>query len=282
MKIGYANNMKFLCLGEIVGKSGIFVIKKLLPQLKSEKKIDLVIANGEGATSGFGLGKNHAVYLHKLGIDIITIGDKGFFKKDLVPFIKKASFLLRPLNYPSETPGRFWKNMEIAGKRVTFICAMGLSGFNRVHLNNPYTFLPQLINKLREQTDIFIVEIHSCTTAEKSTLLHLLKGTVSVIYGTQTKALSADLQILNKTGFISDVGRCGSIQSVGGFEPSIEIQKIMTAMPQRSKCSIEGLELQGAIFTVDEETAECVETELIRIPLSEPMNDEELQDNNED
>lgn len=269
--------MKVLCLGEIVGKSGIYVIKKKLSQIKTEKGIDLVIANGEGVTAGFGIGKNHSIYLHKLGIDIITLGDKGFFKKDLIEFIKKASFLLRPLNYPPETPGRFWKHIEIAGKRVTVINSMGLAGFDRIHLNNPFTFLPNLIEKLREQTDIFIVEMHSCTTAEKNTLFHLLKGKVSVVYGTQTKALSADLQISQKTGYISDTGRCGSIQSVGGFEPSIEIKKMLTGIPQRSLCCVEGLEIQGAIFTINDD-GECIGTELLRYPVKAPSDKEEFDE----
>jgi metallophosphoesterase (TIGR00282 family) len=268
--------MKILCLGEITGKGGIHCIKKGLPLLKEEKKIDLVIANAEGATNGFGLGKNHSVYLHKLGLDILFLGEKGFFKRDMVEFAAKSSFILRPVNFPSDTPGRGWKIVEINDKKLAIISAMGLSGFNRVHLNNPYTYLPSLVEKLKEKADFVVVEFHSATSAEKKTLFHLLKGKVSIISGSHTKALTADNAIMDGTGVISDTGRCGSIQSVGGFLPSFEIKKIMTGMPIRSQETMESLELQGALFTLNE-NGECIHTELIRQPVESPPVKENAQ-----
>lgn len=260
--------MKILCLGEIVGKAGIQALKKKLKQLREERGIDLVIANGEGTTGGFGIGKNHSIHLHKMGIDIVTIGEKGFFKKDMVDFVKTASFVLRPINYPQEAPGRGWKVLEVGGKRVAVISAMGLAGFSRVHLNNPYNYLPTLIEKLKDRADLFVIEFHAATTAEKKTLFHLLKGKVSIIAGSHTKALTADLEIMKGTGVISDTGRCGSIQSVGGFEPAVEIDKFITAIPRRSGEWLKGVELQGALFTLNEE-GQCTDTELIRLPLGD-------------
>ena len=98
--------MKVLFIGEIVSKAGVFTVKKLLPGLKKEKEIDFVIANGNGVTGGFGMGKNHSLYLKKLGIDAMTSGECVYYKKDMVGFIPKASFLLRPANYPPGSPGR--------------------------------------------------------------------------------------------------------------------------------------------------------------------------------
>jgi len=261
--------IKILTLGEIVGKAGIYTIKKALSKLIEEKKINFVIANGEGTTGGFGIGKNHSIYLHKLGIDIITIGEKGFFKKDMVEFIGKNSFILRPINYPPETPGRGWKIVDILGKKVAIISVMGLSGFPRVHLNNPYTYLPTLIEKLKPNADMFIIDFHATTSAEKKTLMHMLKGKVSVIAGTHSKAITGDLEIMDGTGVISDTGRCGSINSVGGFKPDIEIKKFITAIPQRSEETMEGLEIQGALFTLDE-NGKCIATELIREKIETP------------
>lgn len=102
--------MRILYVAEIVGKPGIYTFKTLLPDLRREQRIDMVIANGDGATGGFGIGKNHSIYLRKLGADVITTGDQIFFKKDVQEHIEKAGYLLRPANLGPETPGRGWRH----------------------------------------------------------------------------------------------------------------------------------------------------------------------------
>ena len=97
--------VRILFIGEIVGKSGVWVVKELLPRIREEKHIDFVVADGEGATGGFGIGKNHAVYLHKLGIDAITTGECSYYKKDIVEHFNRSPYMIRPANYPRGTPG---------------------------------------------------------------------------------------------------------------------------------------------------------------------------------
>ena len=100
--------MRILFIGEIVGSAGIYCVKVLLPKIKRELNIDLTIAAAEGATGGFGIGKGHAVYLHKLGVDVVTAGDFAYFKRDAVSYFGEARYLLRPANYPHGNPGRGW------------------------------------------------------------------------------------------------------------------------------------------------------------------------------
>ena len=100
--------MRILFIGEIVGSAGIYCVKALLPEIKRELGIDFTIAAAEGATGGFGIGKGHAVYLHKLGVDVITAGDFAYFKRDAVSHFGQARYLLRPANYPYGNPGRGW------------------------------------------------------------------------------------------------------------------------------------------------------------------------------
>ena len=100
--------MRILFIGEIVGSAGIYCVKSLLPKIKRELNIDLTIAAAEGATGGFGIGKGHAVYLHKLGVDVVTAGDFAYFKRDAVSYFGEARYLLRPANYPHGNPGRGW------------------------------------------------------------------------------------------------------------------------------------------------------------------------------
>ncbi|MEX2444646.1 MAG: TIGR00282 family metallophosphoesterase [Alkalispirochaeta sp.] len=105
--------MRILYIAEIVGKPGLYTVKTLLPRLKKEKQIDFVIANGDGVTGGFGIGKNHSIYLRKLGVDVITGGDMTFFKKDMAEHIEKAYYILRPANLPPEMPGRGWRHYTV-------------------------------------------------------------------------------------------------------------------------------------------------------------------------
>jgi 2',3'-cyclic-nucleotide 2'-phosphodiesterase len=105
--------MRILYIAEIVGKPGLYAVKTLLPTLRKERKIDFVIANGDAVTGGFGIGKNHSIYLRKLGVDVITGGDMTFYKKDMAEHIDRSHYILRPANLPPEMPGRGWRHYSV-------------------------------------------------------------------------------------------------------------------------------------------------------------------------
>jgi metallophosphoesterase (TIGR00282 family) len=262
--------MNVLFLGEIVGKPGIFTIKHL-KQLRQEKAIDLVIANAEGTTNGFGLGKAHAMQLSKLGVDILTGGEKIYYKLDMVDFLAKASWILRPANYPLGDPGRGIRTMEIGGKTVVIINLLGTSGFSKVHLNNQFGLANVLVDKARAETKdpIILVQFHAATSAEKQTMGYLLDGKVAAVIGTHSKVLSADPHLLPAgTAYLTDNGRCGSTLSIGGFANDVELRKYMTGIPERSHENWDGLEIQGALVSIgDDGKATSVET--IRYPVTE-------------
>lgn len=253
--------IRVLYIGEIVGKAGVFCIKQALKPLKEEKQIDFVIANGEGTTGGFGIGKNHSIYLHKLGIDVITAGEKVYFKKDMVPHIAKAPYILRPANYPPANPGRGWRVFQAGDTKIGVICLLGQSSFSRVHLSNPFTFLPELVSRVKEETNLIILDFHASTTAEKYSMFHYADGLVSAVIGSHTKVLTADEHIKEKgTAVICDTGRTGSFVSIGGLDPAVEIQQFLTQIPERSNEYWESLELQGVIVDIgDDGRAEHIE-----------------------
>lgn len=243
--------IRVLCIGEIVGKSGIFCVKSMLPKIKQQKQIDFVIANGEGATGGFGIGKNHSVYLHKLGIDVITSGEKIFYKKDMVEHLKKAPYILRPANYPPGNPGRGWRIYNNGDRKIAVVSLLGQAGFSRVHLSNPYTFLPEIVKRLKEETSVIILDFHAATTAEKYTMFYTADGLVSAVTGSHTKVLTADEHIMpGGTAVICDTGRTGSLESVGGLLSEIEIRKFITQVPERSSDSWDKLEVQGVVLDI--------------------------------
>lgn len=247
--------MRVLFIGEIVGKAGVYCIKTLLSDLRGELGLDFVIANGDGATGGFGLGKNHSIYLRKLGIDVITGGEQIYFKKDMVPHIENAYYLLRPANYPPGTPGRGWRYYNLTGEtRIAVISMLGQSGFDRVHASNPYTYLPELAARARKETPHVIVDFHATTTAEKYTMFHHIDGEVSAVIGTGTRVQTADARIMPKgTAVIGDAGRTGSRDSVFGLDPGPEIRKFLTGVPERSSDTWVNIELQGVLLDLDDE-----------------------------
>jgi 2',3'-cyclic-nucleotide 2'-phosphodiesterase len=264
---------RILFIGEIVGKAGIYCIKKLLSRIKDEYGIDFVIAAGEGATGGFGIGKNHSIYLHKLGIDVLTGGECIYYKLDMVTHIKKAPYVLRPANYPPGNPGRGWWIYTVGDKKIAVVDLLGQSGFNRVHLSNPYTFLPEIISRITAETNIIIVDFHAATTAEKSSMFYHVDGVVSAVIGTHFKVLTADARILpGGTAVITDVGRCGSIESVGGLDPEIEIKKFLTGVPERSNDAWAKLELQGVLIDIDER-GKAAHIEIIRKQCENPEHE---------
>ena len=265
--------MKILFIGEIVSKAGVFTVKRMLPRIKKEYGIDFTIANGNGVAGGFGMGKNHSLQLKKLGLDLITSGECVYYKKDMVGFISKASFILRPANYPPGSPGRGWGIFNVGDSKLGVINIMGQSGYYRVHLSNPFSYLPEIVSKLRSSTDSIIVNFHATTTAEKQTMFHLIDGKVSAVIGSGTRAITADCGLMPKgTAVITDSGRTGSLFSVGGLDPEVELGKFMTQVPERSQDCFDNLELQGVVMDLNS-SGKVESIESIRIPCTEVPNE---------
>jgi len=265
--------MRILYVGEIVGKAGVFTVKKLLPRVRRETRADFVIGNADSATGGAGLGRQHAVYLHKLGLDAITTGECAYYKRDIVEHMGGATYLLRPANYPCGNPGRGWRVFGCPAGKVAVIQLLGQAEFPRVHLANPLQAIVELARKLREETPIVVLDYHAATTAEKLTMARHADGLVSAIVGSHCKALTADAKILPKgTAYITDAGRTGSLQSVGGLDPATRIGEYMTGIPAWAKDGTRGLELQGVVVEVGEGgKASSIET--LRIPCEEVLDD---------
>jgi len=264
------NSIRVLFIGEIVGKSGVWCVKETLPKVRQEHSVDFVIADGEGATGGFGIGKNHAVYLHKLGIDVITTGECAYYKKDIVEHHIRAPYMLRPANYPPKNPGRGFVVCEKNGRKIAVVSLLGVAGFRRVHLKNPFSLLPRLLESIAPQTNAIVLDFHAETTAEKGTMFALADGKLSAIVGTHTKALTADERVLpGGTAVITDAGRTGSLMSVGGLDPEIEIRKLTSLMHEYSKEAWAGLELQGVVIEIGED-GKAVSIARVREPCKAP------------
>ena len=257
-KAGYILSMRVLFLGEIVGRCGIGVIKNALKAYRRDNGVDLVIANGEGATSGFGLGFQNALSLQHMGIDILTMGEKSFFKVDMVEGIGKRSSILRPANYPEDVPGRGVRYVTVGDTKVCIINTLGMCNFNNPHLNNPFLGVNSLLDKIHAETNIVFYVFHASATAEKMAMGRMLQGKVSAVVGTHSKVLTSDAKILEGgTAYITDLGRCGASMSVGGFEPEHEIRKFRTSVQTRSHESWLKPQMQGLLVDVDNQSGKA-------------------------
>jgi 2',3'-cyclic-nucleotide 2'-phosphodiesterase len=245
-------SVRILYIAEIVGKTGVFTVKNLLPGLKKDLAPDLVVACADGATGGAGVGRAHAAYLRKLGVDILTTGERAFYKKDIVELFPKASWLLRPANYPYGVPGHGWKIHVTENGRVAVIQLLGQSGFTRTHLANPFLLMDDLLSRLRSETPTVIVEFHAATTAEKITMAAHLDGRVTAVIGAHTRVPAADAHVSAKgTASITDAGRTGTSISVGGMDPEARIREYLTGIPEWARDGGQALELQGCLVEAD-------------------------------
>lgn len=265
--------IRILYVAEIVGKAGVFTVKKLLAAARRDLKADFVIGNADSATGGAGLGRQHAVYLRKLGLEAITTGECAYYKRDIVEHMPKAPYLLRPANYPYGNPGRGYKVFTCGESKVAVVQLLGQAGFSRVHLANPYQSISDLSRKLREETPIIILDFHAATTAEKQTMSHHAGGLVSAVIGSHTKAQTSDARIMRGgTAYITDAGRTGSLLSVGGLDPATRIGEYLTGVSAWAKDGTLGLELQGCLVEVGAD-GRAVSIEALRIPCSEVLED---------
>ncbi len=248
--------MKILYIAEITGKAGIWLVKKKLKDLKKEYQSDFVIANANSATGSGGLGRQHAAYLRKLGVDCITAGDSIFQKQDLVEVLDKTGYVLRPYNLPTESPGKGWRFLysKQGNEKLAVVSILGRIGLHRIMAENPYTYAEELVKKLKQESKFILVDIASAATGEKQAFSHMLDGQVSAVIGSCAKAQTTDNCILkNGTAYITDAGRTGSLNSVGGYGIEEKIREYKTCLPDYGREAWDKPCIQGLSITLNPE-----------------------------
>jgi metallophosphoesterase (TIGR00282 family) len=240
--------MKILYVAEIVGKAGIHALKMGLPGLKQHYGPSFVIVCANGATGGNGLGRNHAAYLRKLGADVLTTGECCFYKKDLVENLGRLPYVLRPDNLNASAPGYGSRIYKAGNEKIAVAVLIGQSGFSRMHGDNPIARLPVLLERLRQETPYIIVNFHAGATAEKRTLFAAANGHCSAVIGSHSRVQTADETILSGgTAVITDAGRTGSVNSVGGSEIESRIREYLFGIPEWTREAYDAPELQGVL-----------------------------------
>ncbi|UTC51592.1 TIGR00282 family metallophosphoesterase [Treponema sp. OMZ 855] len=277
--------MRIFYIAEITGKAGVWVVRKNIAEIKRRYQPDFIIANAGMATGAGGLGKQHAGYLRKMGIDCITGGDCIFQKKDLVENLPNMPFVLRPCNLPEYSSGAGYRYFTARnGEKLAVISILGRVGHHRLLADNPFALMQALLPKIERETPFIVADFSSTATAEKQTMAFFLAGRLSALIGSGTGAAAADERLMSaesgfsgtdaadalinaqtgaveaycgqhgrKTAYITDAGRTGSFDSVGGHAPSGKIREYRTGLfeyPQETwqRVCVQGLdiELDGA------------------------------------
>ncbi len=257
--------MKILFIGDIVGRPGRQLARDVLPRLVDQHMIDLVVANGENAAAGFGLTPDVVNELFDMGMDVLTTGNHVWDKRDGLVCLEQEPALLRPANYPPDTPGRGVGVYQTAGG--VSVAVVNLQG--RVfmgELDCPFRKADEIIAQLGPAQKIIFVDFHAEATSEKGALGAYLDGRVSAVVGTHTHVQTADERLLpGGTAFISDVGMTGARDSVIGIRKELSIQRFMTQMPVRYEISKKDPMLCAVVIDVDETTGRSRKIERVMV-----------------
>jgi metallophosphoesterase (TIGR00282 family) len=245
-----------LAIGDIVGKPGRKAISQLLPGLRQQYGLDLVIANGENAAGGVGLTLATAKELLDGGVDVLTSGNHIWAQKEIIPYLDSDMPILRPLNYPPGVPGKGY--LVIKGVAVVNLMGRVFIG----DLDCPFRAMDQLLAKLEPK--IIIVDFHAEATSEKVAMGRYLDGRVSAVLGTHTHVGTIDAQLLPKgTAYVSDIGMSGPIDSVIGDDAEAVIQRFLTQMPHRLGVGKGKAALNAMLLRVDDDTGKAISIERI-------------------
>jgi len=248
--------VRILFIADVIGKPGRQVVKNILPRIIREENIQFVIANCENAAGGFGLTPKISGEVFSVGVDIITMGNHVWARKEISEIIEEEN-ILRPANFPSEVPGKGWAIIQVSnGIKVGIINLMG-----RVYMSTlecPFRTADRIIQEISKQTKIIIVDMHAEITSEKVAMGWYLNGKVSAVIGTHTHVPTADERILPQgTAYITDVGMTGPLDSIIGIKKEIILKKYLTQMPIRFEVARDDLVFAGAVVEIDEKTGKA-------------------------
>jgi 2',3'-cyclic-nucleotide 2'-phosphodiesterase len=216
----------------VVGAPGRETLSKHLPLIREQHHVDVVIANGENAAGGFGLTGQTADEMFAAGVDFITSGNHIWDKREFRGALDETDRIIRPANYPPGSPGRGSGIIEVEGVTVGVINVMGRVFMPTV--DDPFRSAREMVDMLREQTKVVVVDVHAEATSEKMALARFLDGSVSFVYGSHTHVQTADEQILSGgTAYITDVGMTGPSDGVIGMETAGVLQRFTQAYGER-------------------------------------------------
>lgn len=237
--------MRLLAVGDVCGSAGVDIICRKLGAVRRQHNVDFCVVNGENAC-GRGINPAFADDLFSAGADIITLGNHAFAERRICDYLDERSDIVRPFNLPASLPGSGYALVDCGGVRV---CVANLQGRLNLdfHASCPFEAADEVLKSA--EADVYIFDIHAEATSEKKALGHYLDGRAAVVFGTHTHVPTADVCILpGGTGYITDLGMTGPIDSVIGVKKEQSIEYFRHFLAPRFQSAEGDVRIQGALF----------------------------------
>jgi len=257
--------LNILCIGDIVGRPGRRIVADKLKPLVGELNIDCVIANAENAAGGSGLTPQIYNKLLRYGVNLVTLGDHTYRKREIIKVLEVADNIARPANLSEFAAGRGVGAYKTSKGPVVGVVSLIGRMFMKP-ADCPYSAVDRILPQFQQEADIIIVDFHAEATSEKIAMGYHLDGRVSCIFGTHTHVVTADERILPKgTAYITDIGMTGGHDSVLGRGPQSVLKSFRTQMPFPFEVATDDVKINGILVTVDSNTKKAERIERIKL-----------------
>lgn len=256
--------MKILAIGDVTSKGGILHLERNLWKFRESEGIDFTVVNGENASFITGISPDLAETLLRSGADCITGGNHTMHNKLIYTMLDDCKAMLRPVNFGDSAPGHGYAVLDVNGRRVLVISAMG-----NVHieptLDSPFPFIDRVLCENAGRYDFSVLDVHAEASGEKYAVAHAYDGKINVIFGTHTHVPTADEQILpNGTAYITDLGMCGETGGILGLDKDTVVEKMRSHLPNKFKAAAGPPAAHGAIFELDDKTGAALSVRRVK------------------
>lgn len=256
--------INILAVGDVCGQGGMEFLAARLPALKQELDIAFTVVNGENANV-VGVTPKQADRLLAAGADVVTLGNHTWTRWELQPYLDEATRVLRPANFAPQCPGRGLGIYETGFGKVAVLNLLGRFTLDS-NTDNPFVAADVLVEEAARETNLILVDFHAEATSEKRAMGFFLDGRASAVWGTHTHVQTSDAQVLPQgTGYITDLGMAGPVDSVLGIDPVQSVNKFLGDPPRRYEPGTGAQKIECCRFTLDTGTGHCTAAEGMRI-----------------
>lgn len=261
--------MRILHIGDIVGRPGRRIVAAAVPVLRAERRLDLVVANGENAADGSGITAKIFRQLIAAGVDCLTLGDHIYRRREIYETLTTDERVVKPANFPPEAPGRTWTVVTAAnGVRVAVVSVLGRVFMRPVDC--PFAAIDRVWGEIPADVKVRLVDFHAEATSDKQVMGRMLDGRASAVLGTHTHVATADEQIFpGGTAFQCDVGMTGPFESILGRRIDRVTEATRTFRPTEFEVASKDVRLQGSIVDVDPATGRATAIERVTVRADE-------------
>jgi len=248
--------IRILAVGDVVGDCGVDFLCRHLPGLRRHLGAQFTVVNAENAACN-GLLPRQAEDIFSAGANVITMGNHTWDKQQIVDFMERNPYIIRPANYTTRAPGRGWGIFD--GPRGLRIRVVNLIGRCEMDSNfdNPFTKMDEILRA--DRADLTLVDFHGEASSEKGAMAWYLDGRVQALWGTHTHVPTADCTVLPQgLGFVTDLGMTGPINSVIGIQPGQAINRFLGGLPQRFQPAEGPCRMDAVLYEIDTASGRCL------------------------